>query len=133
MLCVLVLGGYVVCISGLCCVVCINRSNSSIIICCSWSDGRCSHSDMHVCVCVCVCRGFGNIQKEIQDMAETSLVHLHLEVRCHCFYFLLPVLHKVSRKHMCLIHMHVKTRVPSILTVHTCEDTCTLHPYSAHM
>ncbi|XP_077991947.1 exocyst complex component 4-like isoform X2 [Glandiceps talaboti] len=33
-----------------------------------------------------------SLTKEFQDMGETCLLVLHLEVRVHCFYFLMPIL-----------------------------------------
>ena len=45
-----------------------------------------------------VCRQYSSIQQELHTLAESSLVQLHLEVRCHCFYFLLPIVQKVRVK-----------------------------------
>ena len=42
------------------------------------------------------CRQFSSVQLEFQSLAETIIIMLHLEVRCHCFYYLLPALQKVS-------------------------------------
>ncbi|XP_070541139.1 exocyst complex component 4-like isoform X2 [Ptychodera flava] len=36
------------------------------------------------------------LAKEFQDMAETCLLVLHLEIRVHCFYFLMPILMQTS-------------------------------------
>ena len=36
-----------------------------------------------------------NLVKDFQDLAEICLLLLHLEVRVHCFYFLLPVAKQV--------------------------------------
>lgn len=40
-------------------------------------------------------RKFSSVQLEFQGLAETSVIMLHFEVRCHCCYFLLPALQKV--------------------------------------
>ena len=34
--------------------------------------------------------------KDFKDLADTCLLVLHLELRLHCFYFLLPVAKHVS-------------------------------------
>lgn len=39
---------------------------------------------------------FSGIQLEFQALAETTIIMLHLEVRCHCFYFLLPAIQKAN-------------------------------------
>lgn len=39
---------------------------------------------------------FSSIQLEFQELAETIIIMLHLEVRCHCFYYLLPAMQKVT-------------------------------------
>lgn len=39
---------------------------------------------------------FSSVQLEFQGLAETSVIMLHFEVRCHCCYFLLPALQKTS-------------------------------------
>lgn len=56
------------------------------------------------------CSSLKNLVKDFQDLAEICLLLLHLEVRVHCFYFLLPVAKQVSEsqlyyvsvtKHLC--------------------------------
>lgn len=42
------------------------------------------------------CSSLKNLVKDFQDLAEICLLLLHLEVRVHCFYFLLPVAKQVS-------------------------------------
>jgi len=39
---------------------------------------------------------FSGIQFEFQSLSETTIITLHLEVRCHCFYYLSSV-QKVSQ------------------------------------
>ncbi len=45
---------------------------------------------------VLCCRQFSSVQLEFQSLAETAIIMLHLEVRCHCFYFLWPAVQRVS-------------------------------------
>ena len=35
------------------------------------------------------------MQYDFQSLLEMAIIMLHLEVRCHCFYFLLPTVQKV--------------------------------------
>ncbi|XP_065828329.1 exocyst complex component 4-like isoform X2 [Oscarella lobularis] len=35
-------------------------------------------------------RGVDQLRDELCDLAETCLIMLHLEIRCHCYFFLLP-------------------------------------------
>ena len=44
---------------------------------------------------MCVCRSLSKVQFDFQSLAETTIIMLHLEVRCHCFYHLLPAVRKV--------------------------------------
>ena len=43
------------------------------------------------------CSSLKNLVKDFQDLSEICLLLLHLEVRVHCFYFLLPVARQVSQ------------------------------------
>ena len=53
------------------------------------------------------CRQLSKIRFDFQALAETTVIMLHLEVRCHCFYYLQPALHKVSHSVLCLLHLLV--------------------------
>ena len=41
------------------------------------------------------CRQLSKVQYDFQSLLEMAIIMLHLEVRCHCFYFLLPTVQKV--------------------------------------
>lgn len=41
-------------------------------------------------------RQLSSIQSDFVNLADTTVIMLHLEVRCHCFYFLLPAVRKSS-------------------------------------
>ena len=38
----------------------------------------------------------GKLEKDLRTLSETIIIMLHLEVRCHCFYYLLPTLKQVG-------------------------------------
>jgi exocyst complex component 4 len=40
-------------------------------------------------------RILNNLGQDFQNLAEMCLLVLHLEIRCHCFYFLLQALRQV--------------------------------------
>lgn len=48
-------------------------------------------------------RQFSSVQQQFQSLAEVTIIMLHLEVRCHCFYYLLPAIQKVSKQPICLV------------------------------
>ena len=41
------------------------------------------------------------LQKGFVDLSERCLIMLHLELRCHCFYFLLPAARQVRMHNSC--------------------------------
>lgn len=41
------------------------------------------------------CRILNNLRQDFQNLAEMCLLVLHLEIRCHCFYYLLQALKQV--------------------------------------
>ena len=64
-----------------------------------WSKTVCVHnphlSDSHMTVRWLSCRQLSKVQYDFQSLLEMAIIMLHLEVRCHCFYFLLPTVQKV--------------------------------------
>lgn len=54
------------------------------------------HVYLRLIISLCNCSSLKNLVKDFQDLAEICLLLLHLEVRVHCFYFLLPVAKQVS-------------------------------------
>lgn len=51
---------------------------------------------MKSCYSFCNNRQLSSIQSDFVGLADTTIIMLHLEVRCHCFYYLLPAVRKSS-------------------------------------
>ncbi|KAK3729276.1 hypothetical protein QZH41_008516, partial [Actinostola sp. cb2023] len=48
-----------------------------------------------VVVCVC-CSSLQSLSQDFQRLAETCILVLHLEIRCHCFFYLMPAIRQPS-------------------------------------
>ena len=71
---------------------------------------------------------FSHIQFEFQSLSEMTIITLHLEVRCHCFYFLSSV-QKVSAHTHSHAHTHTHTNTHTHTHTYTHTHTHTQHTH----